>query len=128
MRLLLDSNVFLWLLTNRAFLTRRTLALLEDDSNEMFVSSASLWELAIKVAKGKLILPGSSVASLYKQATLIGVTILPITTAHILRTETLPHHHRDPFDRMIVAQAIEENLTILTSDSEIPRYSVPVIW
>ena len=89
---------------------------------------ASFWELAIKVAKGKVDLPGSSVLSLMKQADRIGIITLPITTAHILRTETLPHHHRDPFDRMIIAQAIDEQLTILTADAEFPKYSVPVIW
>ena len=101
---------------------------MRDDGNDLFVSSASVWELSIKVAKGKLPMPGSSIQYVIGQMAAMRMTLLPIQTAHILRTETLPHHHGDPFDRMIVAQALEEDLTILTSDSEIPKYDAPVIW
>ena len=128
MRVLVDSNVLYWYLGDRAKLTPRVLTLLDDGSNDLYVSSVSLWELSIKVAKGKLTVPGNSIRSFYEQLDRIGITILTVTKGHILRTESLPHHHRDPFDRMIVAQALEENLTILTADSDIPKYSAPVIW
>jgi len=127
-RVLLDSNVLYWYLGHRAKLTPRVLTLLDDGSNDLYVSSVSLWELSIKVAKGKLTVPGNSIRSFYEQLDRIGITILTVTKGHILRTESLPHHHRDPFDRMIVAQALEENLTILTADSDIPKYAAPVIW
>jgi PIN domain nuclease of toxin-antitoxin system len=127
-RVLVDSNVLYWYLGDRAKLTPRVLKLLDDGSNDLYVSSVSLWELSIKVAKGKLTVPGNSIRSFYEQVDRIGITILTVTKGHILRTESLPHHHRDPFDRMIVAQALEENLTILTADSDIPKYAAPVIW
>jgi PIN domain nuclease of toxin-antitoxin system len=128
LRLLLDSNVFFWSVFNRSKLTPRVLHLLEEDQNELFVSRASIWELSIKVAKGRLEMPGSSIRYMLEQSARTGMTVLPIEDAHVLRTETLPHHHRDPFDRILVAQALEEGLTILTSDSEIPKYDAPVIW
>ena len=128
MRYLLDSNVLYWYITNRSRLTRRVERLLDDTGHELFVSTASLWELSIKIAKGKLIVPNSTILSFYEQVDRLGIAILPITRAHILRTETLPHHHGDPFDRMIIAQALEDRLTILTADTDIPLYAAPVIW
>ena len=128
MRVLLDSNVLYWYLSDRPKLTPRVLTLLDDGSNDLYVSSASLWELSIKVAKGKLTVPGNSIRSFYEQVDRVGITILTVARSHILRVETLPHYHRDPFDRMIVAQALEEDLTILTADSDIPKYAARVIW
>jgi PIN domain nuclease of toxin-antitoxin system len=101
---------------------------LDDGSNDLFLSSASLWEMSIKIAKGKLSVPDQSVQSLYEQVERLGIAILSITRSHILRTETLPHLHGDPFDRMIIAQALEEGLTILTSDGHIARYDVSILW
>ena len=106
MRLLLDSNVLLWLLTNPGRLPWRVLRLLEDDANTLFVSWATMWELSIKVAKGRLPMPESTIRSLLLEVERLQIVLLPIEMKHILRTETLPHHHGDPFDRMIVAQAI----------------------
>lgn len=73
-------------------------------------------------------IPGSSVRSLLDQIEMTGMSILSIENSHILRMEKLPRHHKDPFDRIIVAQALEENLPILTSDEDIPLYPVTVIW
>ena len=73
-------------------------------------------------------MPSSSITYVLEQIEKTGILILPISTAHILRTETLAQHHGDPFDRMIIAQAIEEELTILSADTEIPKYPVEVIW
>ena len=128
MRLLLDSNVLLWLIFGRHLLTATARRLLEDDRNGLFVSRASVWELSIKVAKGKLPLPGGSIRYVVDQINILGIVVVPIETAHILLTETLPHFHGDPFDRMIVAQAIEEDMTILTADEKIPLYAARVIW
>ncbi len=128
MKYLLDSNVLYWYITNRRRLTRWVESLLDDAENDLYVSSASLWELTIKVAKGKLIVPKGTILSLYEQLDRLGIAVLPITRGHILRTETLPHHHGDPFDRMIVAQALEDGFTILTADADIPKYAASVIW
>ena len=128
MRLLLDSNVLLWALSDRKRLTAKVRRLIESDEHELFVSRASIWELSIKVAKGRLEMPGSSIQSLLDEIGKMGMLILPIGDAHILRTETLPHHHGDPFDRMIVAQALEEDCTILSSDAALAAYDVKVIW
>jgi PIN domain nuclease of toxin-antitoxin system len=128
LRLLLDSNVLLWALSDRKRLTAKVRRLLESEEQELLVSRASIWELSIKVAKGRLEMPGSSVQSLLDEIGKMGVLILPIRDAHILRTETLPHHHGDPFDRMIVAQALEEGCTILSSDTALAAYDARVIW
>jgi PIN domain nuclease of toxin-antitoxin system len=128
LKLLLDSNVVYWAITNPHKLTSRAHQLIANGLNELYVSSASLWELSIKIAKGKLVVPSGTVRSLYEQIDRLGIVVLPITRVHIIRTETLPHHHGDPFDRMIVAQALEEGMTILTSDTQIPLYSAPVVW
>lgn len=127
MKLLLDSNVLLWAVFSRSRLTPLTRRAIEDAGNELFVSTASMWELAIKVAKGKLSMPGDSTAYLFDQVTDIGIMLLPITPAHILRTETLPHHHGDPFDRMIIAQALSDDLTVLTSDRIFAAYGVKLL-
>jgi PIN domain nuclease of toxin-antitoxin system len=129
-KLLLDSNVVLRMLMARRRLTPRALRLLEDDRNQLFFSFASLWEVAIKVAVGKLDLPAGSAESLLPELHKLGVTLLPIDQASILRTQTLPHftNHKDPFDRLLVAQALEFGLTILSSDRDLALYAAPVIW
>jgi PIN domain nuclease of toxin-antitoxin system len=127
-RLLLDSNVLYWSVFDRQSLTPRVRQLLEDDGNELFVSRASLWELSAKTARGRLPMPETSISFLLEQIERNCMVTLPIETAHILQTETLPHHHSDPFDRMIVAQALILDLIILTSDDKIPLYEVNVIW
>lgn len=128
MKLLLDSNVLLRSIFDRTLLTPTVLQLLVDESNNLFVSRATLWELSIKIAKGKLEMPGSSIQYLLDQIERMGMTVVPIENSHILRTGTLPAHHRDPFDRMIVAQAIEEDFAILSSDQHIPLYGAKVVW
>jgi PIN domain nuclease of toxin-antitoxin system len=130
MRLLLDANVVLWMLSDPQRLTKRARRIVEDDRNELFFSLASVWEVAIKIAKGKLIIPGGTAESLLPELQKLGVVVLPIDQLSIFRTQTLPQFadHKDPFDRILVAQAVELGLTILTGDSDIPRYSVPVIW
>ena len=128
MRLLLDSNVLLWSISDRKRLTPRVRQIIDDDQHEFFVSRTTIWELSIKVAKGRLQMPGSTIQSLIEQIEIAGLAVLELEDRYILRTETLPHHHGDPFDRILVAQALEEGLTILTSDSEIPKYEAPVIW
>jgi PIN domain nuclease of toxin-antitoxin system len=128
MRVLLDANVVIWLVTDKPRLSPKALAILEDDDNELFVNRASLWEVSAKTSAGRLDLPGNSIRSVLDDLKLLDVTVLPITDDLILQTETLPWHHADPFDRIVVAQALAEGLTILTADREIPLYDAPVIW
>ncbi len=128
MRILLDSNVLLWMLSDRGRLTPRTLQLVEDERNELFVSRTSIWEISAKVAAGRLAMPGSTIQSLIDEIGKANVIILELENRYIVRTETLPYHHSDPFDRILIAQALEEDLTILSSDSKFPLYDAPVIW
>ncbi len=91
--------------------------------NKIFVSNVSVWEIAIKVAAGRLLFP---IAHYDVIAQRMGATFLPILPAHAVAAGTLPRHHGDPFDRMLIAQAMVENLILVTTDSAIARYDVPI--
>jgi PIN domain nuclease of toxin-antitoxin system len=123
MRLLLDTQVYLWYLADSRKLpaqARRRIASAED----VFVSAASIWEAAIKVVTGKL---QAAVEDLTDGIAASGFRELPVSVHHAARVATLPEHHRDPFDRLLVAQAIHEPLHLLTSDAQLARYSTLVI-
>jgi PIN domain nuclease of toxin-antitoxin system len=96
---------------------------LTDPGNDRFISIASIWEISIKLSLGKLSLPGPLEDAVAGMA----ATLLPIAMPYIKRAQTLPFHHRDPFDRMLIAQAIEEGLTIVTRDRIFAAYGVPVL-
>jgi PIN domain nuclease of toxin-antitoxin system len=122
-RLLLDTHACLWWLANDARMgssTRQTI----QDSNIVFVSAASAWEVAIKVALGKLETPGPFTEAVEA----CGFTKLPITFEHAERAAGLPRHHGDPFDRMLVAQAFAEGLALVTHDRRFQPYGVTVVW
>lgn len=124
MRLLLDTHIFLWwLLGDRRLGAARRRAIASQDS-EVFVSAASIWEIAIKAAAGKFD-PGD--VEMPAQVEAAGFRPLTVTGAHSWRSRTLPPHHRDPFDRILVAQALVEGLTLATDDPQIHRYAVPVL-
>ena len=122
MRLLLDTHVFLWSQLNPSEIRKTTRQLIED-ADLVFVSVASAWEAAIKIGLGKLRLPEPFLVGVEKS----GFQPLPIQFAHTERVATLPRLHGDPFDRMLVAQAEVEMLTIVTRNSAIERYQVDVI-
>jgi PIN domain nuclease of toxin-antitoxin system len=122
-RLLIDSNALLWILGSPQQLTTAARSALADSANERFVSVASLWEIAIKVSVGKLSIPMPLDTAVVHAAS----TPLTITVSHAKRVQVLPFHHRDPFDRMMIAQALEEGLTIVTRDSIFAAYGVPVL-
>lgn len=127
MKLLVDTHVFLWLVQQEP-IPRRVLAQLEDLSNELFVSVVTPWEMQLKIGVGKLSL-GRSVQSVVEtQITRSAMALLPITLDHIDALSRLPDHHRDPFDRLLVAQAIHEGLTLISSDQAMAKYAVPVLW
>lgn len=109
-------------------LSPRARRVLTHSENELLFSMASLWELTIKIAKGKLIPVGSSIRDILTVLRKSGVEILPVRVDHLLRLETLPTPHSDPFDRLLIAQAIEEELTILTNDAQFRHYPAKLVW
>lgn len=123
MRFLLDTNALLWALLTPEELRPEAHAALADRGNEVYVSMASIWEAAIKVGTGKLVLPPEFVPTI----TSSGFRLLAIEIAHALRVSSLPRHHRDPFDRLLIAQAMIEGLTLVTRDTLLPQYNVPIL-
>lgn len=123
MKLLLDSHVFIWAFSRPTELSTTVRQAIEDPSNDRFVSISSIWEITIKAAIGKLAVPNNFTDAIQD----LGAVPLPITISHIKRLQTLPVHHRDPFDRLLIAQAIEENLTIATRDRHFPAYGVALL-
>jgi PIN domain nuclease of toxin-antitoxin system len=128
MNLLLDTHVFLWWNEANPKLSRRARQLLSDPDNALYLSAASVWEMVLKAQSGKLGLP--TVPAVYIPARLqhYGMQPLPVTIEHVLALSTLPSYHRDPFDRMLVAQGLVEGLAIVTRDSQVRRYAVETIW
>jgi PIN domain nuclease of toxin-antitoxin system len=122
--LLLDSHALLWWEADDARLSDRARERIERPDSTALFSAVSLWELAIKQALGKLRLPDSLLSRLTEE----GFQEVPVTAAHGLLAGGLPRHHSDPFDRMLVAQASSEGLVIVTADTRIGAYNVPVLW
>lgn len=124
MRLLLDTHVLLWWFMRSDRLKDTTRDVLADPENDVFISAVSTWEIAIKIAIKRLALPGVPAQYLPDRIRRAGLTELPVTTAHTYGVEALPMHHADPFDRMLIAQARYEAMTIVTSDSMFTKYDV----
>lgn len=124
MRLLLDTQVFLWLETAPEKIATRTRTTLEDTDNELCVSAATGWEIVIKYAIGKLALPTEPVAYVPSRIARGGFAQVDVTLEHALAVGALPPHHHDPFDRMLVAQAHVEGMTLVTADERILRYPI----
>jgi PIN domain nuclease of toxin-antitoxin system len=123
-RLLLDTHCWLWLQTSPERIARRTLSLLEDPDNEILLSAASSWEIAIKYALGKLPLPEPPERYVPSRMLASGTRGLGIEHAHALRVAELPPIHRDPFDRLLVAQAQLEKLVLITENPQLEKYDV----
>ena len=128
MTILVDTHPWLWALSSPERLSGRAREILEDPRNRIYLSAASSWEIAIKFALGKLELPEPPSRYVPSRLAAMGMTPLPIEHAHALHAGSLPLHHRDPFDRLLVAQAILEKLTLLTADPELKPYRVRTIW
>jgi PIN domain nuclease of toxin-antitoxin system len=128
MKLLIDSHAIVWWMTNDPRLSPVARRALGSPQQQRFISQASLWELSLKVAAGRLQGIGSTIENLRQESAKQAIQMLPITYEHIVRVENLPLHHTDPFDRMLVAQALEEGLTILTADRAFSRYPATVVW
>jgi PIN domain nuclease of toxin-antitoxin system len=127
-RALLDTYTFLWWNLGDPQLSAGARAFIGEGKNEIFVSAASAWEIAIKYSKGRLVLPEPPERYMANRMAHFGFLALPIQLGHALRVASLPPIHDDPFDRLLVAQSQMENLPILTADSEIARYPVDTLW
>jgi len=127
MRYLLDTHILLWFLQEPEKLPPGTLAIIEEAGGEAAVSIASLWEIAVKVSLNKLSLPRSYGELFPRSVTDSGLTLLPIEPQHLVAVSQLPFHHRDPFDRLLIAQAQVEELTLISNDPLISQYDVALL-
>lgn len=128
MRALLDTHSFIWFVEGDERLSQIARQIITDPSNEVIFSAASLWEMAIKVSIGKLALSLPFTASTLGHMANNDIRLLDISFAHITEVLTLPFHHRDPFDRMLIAQARVENTPIISVDAMLDSYGVQRIW
>ena len=127
MRLLLDTHVWLWTLVSPTRLPAEALGQLGDPENELYLSAASTWEIAIKYRLGKLPLPEPPHQFVPPRLSRDGVIALPVEHAHTLAVAELPLHHDDPFDRLLVAQARLEQMTLVSADAVMARYEVDLL-
>lgn len=127
MDLLLDTHAIIWFITNDSRLPVPTKKIIENQSNTCFVSLATHWEMSIKHSLGRLEL-NESLERIFEIIEESGFEILPITSSHILEVSQIPFHHKDPFDRMILGQAKNEGMKIISKDSQFSNYSEDVIW
>lgn len=128
MRFLIDTHVLLWFITDDSRLSSRSLEVVTDATHHVFLSVASLWEIAIKSSRGKLHL-GRPFETLFPhQLEMNGISILPIEVEHLSTLTQLPFHHRDPFDRVIIAQAIHLGIPLVSKDSAFEHYPLERIW
>ncbi len=124
MRLLLDSHAFLWWAEADPTLGTAARNAIADPANDVLISIAALWELVIKASLGKLALPDDVETMVVSQ----GFSVLSISFVHLRQFAALPRHHKDPFDRMMIAQALAEGIPIVTTDRRFAAYGVQVVW
>jgi len=127
-KVLLDTCTFLWAVTEPGRLSQPARAAICDNQNKVFLSAASVWEISVKYGLGKLTLPKPPEDLIPQIREESGFDSLPVGEREATRVHHLPQHHRDPFDRMLIAQATEHDMTIVTSDKLIHQYDVPIIW
>ncbi len=128
MKLLLDTHSFLWFIGGDAKLSHKAQTLIEDQTNDVFLSIASLWEMAIKFSQGKLQLVQPFETFMSEQLSLNHIRTLDITFSHTASVATLPFHHRDPFDRLLVAQTRIEQMPIVSCDQALDTYGITRLW
>jgi PIN domain nuclease of toxin-antitoxin system len=128
MKCLLDTSVFLWSLAAEHKLNQRAKDILTSPATELYLSAASSWEIAIKFALGSLTLPEAPSTFITQVLRSWAIQSLDITQEHALRTGELPAHHRDPFDRLLIAQAVAEEMTLLTADRVFQKYKIDLIF
>jgi len=128
MRLLLDTHTFLWWNTEDPQLSSRARELISDGQNEVFLSAVSVWEISIKAAKGKLVLPEPPAQYISNRMGLYQFQPLPVQIVHAVRVYDLPRHHDDPFDRLLIVQSQIESMPLISVDADIRKYDVEVVW
>ena len=128
MRVLLDTHTFLWLVLDAPELSVRARSIFTDRENVILLSTASLWEMAIKVSLGKLKVMRPLAEWVAQEVAENGITILPPCLEHVLKVEHLPFHHRDPFDRLLIAQAQVESVPVLGCDLAFDAYDIERVW
>ena len=128
MKLLLDTHTFLWFVLNQPELSTTARDLIINPNNDILLSPASYWEIAIKISIGKYQFPGPYELWMNDQLLTNTIEILPITIAHTATVIKLPFHHKDPFDRLLIAQSIAENISIISTDGIFDSYAVDRIW
>jgi len=128
MKLLLDTHALLWFIGNDPQLSATARENIENPAHEKFVSAASLWEIAVKLSLEKLKLPRPFAEVFPRQLEVNGFELLPISCVQLNQLAALPFHHRDPFDRLLIAQALADGMTIVTRDPAFSRYSTKISW
>lgn len=128
MKLLLDTHTLLWLVENDPQLSQTALHLLVDPDNDLLLSPVTYWELAIKISIRKYRLAEPLTDYIAEAIQLYGLSILPISVPHAAAIENLPHHHKDPFDRMLIAQSIVEDVALVSSDEAFDVYPITRLW
>ncbi|MEW6667144.1 MAG: type II toxin-antitoxin system VapC family toxin [Thermodesulfobacteriota bacterium] len=128
MRLLLDTHVFLWVVTGNERLSRKAVRAFLDSRNKIYLSAASLWEIGIKIGLGKLKLKDGWPKVFEKEMKINSIQLLPTEMAHCEQLARLPFHHRDPFDRMLISQAMVERMGIVSGDNRFSDYGIDRIW
>lgn len=128
MKILLDTHTLLWSFSNNDRLSNKAKNVFLDTQNQLFFSIASLWEIMIKISLKKLVLNDHWLEMIEKELQINSIQWLTIEKTHCLGIEHLPFHHRDPFDRLLISQAIAENMAIVTCDQYFTSYNVDVIW
>jgi PIN domain nuclease of toxin-antitoxin system len=128
MKLLLDTHALLWFIGNDPQLSAPARENIENPAHEKFVSAASLWEIAVKLSLEKLKLPRPFDEVFPQQLEVNGFELLPISCAQLNQLAALPFHHRDPFDRLLIAQALADGMTVVTRDLEFSKYPAKILW
>lgn len=128
MRVLLDTHAFLWWVEDSPKLSERARETIADERNEVLFSVVSAWEIVMKVGVGKLALDEAPERMIPDQIARNDMEILPMRMSHALRVHDLPDHHKDPFDRLLVAQALDEGTPLVSGDPEVSRYPAEVVW
>ena len=127
-RLLLDTHAFLWFVTEYPKLSAAAQRMIAAGSNEPLLSAACVWEIVIKVSIGRLLIPGPLDSFIPEQLSTNRIALLPIELKHLLEIARLPLHHRDPFDRLVIAQAVVEGIPIVSADPAFDQYPIERIW
>jgi PIN domain nuclease of toxin-antitoxin system len=124
---LLDTHALLWFIQDDPQLSNRARVIITTDTNQLYLSVASLWEITIKLNIGKLTI-GHTIDEIYRLLKQLNIEVLPIGQSDLEQYLTLPLHHRDPFDRLLIAQAIAQGLTLVSADNAFGAYSVQQLW